>query len=76
MLDPVKDKVFSGSVEDVKEEVSLLNLENIRKFPCGRSIVEDFYSMWSRFGPEAARTIMIPAIWYGYTPLPSEVFGG
>ena len=62
------------TVEEVKAEVQLLNLENIRKYPCSRSKVDDFYSMWSRFGPEAARTIMIPPIWEGQTPLPSEVF--
>ena len=62
------------TVEEVKSEVQLLNLENIRKYPCSRSKMDDFYSMWSRFGPEAARTIMIPSIWEGKTPLPSEVF--
>lgn len=62
------------TVEEVKYEVSLLTLENIRKFPCSRSLGEDFYSMWSRFGPEAARTIMIPDIWYNKCPRPSEFF--
>ena len=62
------------TVEDVQKEVLLLNLENIRKYPCSRSKIEDFYNMWSRFGPDAARTIMIPPIWEGECPLPSEVF--
>ena len=62
------------TVEEVKAEVQLLNLENIRQYPCSRSKMDDFYSMWSRFGPEAARTIMIPSIWEGETPPPSEVF--
>ena len=62
------------TVEEVKAEVQLLNLENIRKYPCSRSKMDDFYSMWSRFGPDAARTIMIPSIWEGQTPPPSEVF--
>ena len=64
------------TVEDVQKEVLLLNLENIRKYPCSRSKIEDFYNMWSRFGPDAARTIMIPPIWEGEYPLPSEFFNG
>ena len=62
------------SVEEVKAEVLLLNLDTIRKYPCSRSKRDDFYSMWSRFGPQAARDIMIPSIWYEKTPRPSEVF--
>ena len=46
------------TVEQVKAEVQLLTLENIRSFP-GRSKTEDFYTMWQRFGPQAARDIMI-----------------
>ena len=64
------------TVQEVKAEVQLLNLENIRNFPCTRSTCEDFYTMWQRFGPEAARTIMIPPIWEGDSPRPSEYFGG
>lgn len=64
------------TVEQVKAEVQLFTLENIRKFPCGRSKREDFYTMWQRFGPEAARTIMIPAVYYGEVPAPSEYFNG
>ena len=64
------------TVAEVQQEVQLLNLDNIRKFPCGRGKVEDFYNMWSRFGPDAARTIMIPAIYNGEVPRPSEVFNG
>ena len=67
---------FFMTVEEVKSEVQLLNLENIRKFPCTRSSCEDFYTMWQRFGPEAARTIMIPPIWEGTSPRPSEYFNG
>ena len=63
------------TVAEVKEEVSLLTLQNIRKYPCSRSKREDFYTMWQRFGPQAARDIMIPPVWYGETPRPSEVFG-
>ena len=64
------------TVEEVQAEVQLLNLNNIKKYPCNRSTTDDFYSMWQRFGPEAARTIMIPPIWEGITPRPSEVFNG
>ena len=62
------------TVQEVTAEVQLLTLENIRSFPCGRSRTEDFYNMWQKFGPEAARTNMIPAIWNGEVPRPSEVF--
>jgi hypothetical protein len=63
------------TVDDVKAEVLLLTLDNIRKFDCGRSKTDDFYSMWGRFGPEAARTAMIPYIWEGKCSRPSEYFG-
>ena len=63
------------TVEEVKAEVQLLTLENIKKFPCSRGKTDDFYSMWQRFGPQAARDIMIPVIWNKETPRPSEVFG-
>lgn len=63
------------TVEEVKAEVQLLNLDNIKKYECTRSKREDFYSMWSRFGPEAARTAFIPQIWRGEFPRPSEFFG-
>ena len=62
------------TVQEVKSEVQLLNLNNIRKYPCGSGKIEDFYTMWQRFGPEAARTIMIPVIWEGHAPRPSEYF--
>lgn len=62
------------TVSEVKEEVLLLNLENIRKFPCGSSKQQDFYTLWSRFGPQAARDIMIPPIWNNEVPRPSEFF--
>ena len=61
------------TVEEVKQEVNLLTIENIRHFPCGVSLKDDFYSMHNRFGVEAARTIMIPAVWNGIIPRPSEV---
>tara|TARA_B100000073_G_scaffold284895_1_gene246265 strand:- start:1058 stop:1300 length:243 start_codon:yes stop_codon:yes gene_type:complete len=72
----VQEKNFYNlTVDEIKHEVSLLTVENIRKYPCGRPQVEDFYNMWQRFGPQAARDIMIPYVWYGNGPKPSEVFG-
>ena len=62
------------TVKEVQQEVALLTADNIRSFPCDRSAREDFQSMWSRFGPEAARTIMIPEVWYDKCPRPSEYF--
>ena len=62
------------TVEEVKAEVQLLTLANIKKFPCSRSAIDDFYSMWQRFGPQAARDNMIPRIWNNECPRPSEVF--
>ena len=61
------------TVDQVKQEVALLNLANIRDLGASRTLTEDFYTMWSKFGPEAARTLMIPAVWNGNCPLPSEV---
>ena len=63
------------TVEEVKAEVQLLTLENIKKFPCTRGKIDDFYSMWQKFGPQAARDIMIPVLWNNEVPRPSEVFG-
>ena len=66
---------FDMTVAEVKAEVQLLTLENIRKYPCSISKCDQFYSMWQRFGPEAARTAFIPYIWDGRFPRPSEHFG-
>ena len=65
----------SMSVQDVKDEVLLLNLDNIKRFPIPESKVMDFYHLYNRFGPQSARDILIPVIWYGYAPRPSEYFG-
>ena len=59
---------------EVKAEVALLTLENIRHYPCSPSQLDDFYSLHNRIGPEAARTVMIPAIYNGTLKRPSEVF--
>ena len=63
------------TVEQVKAEVMLLNVDNIQKFDCCQSKKEDFRNLWLRFGPQAGRDIMIPAIWNGECSLPSEFFG-
>jgi len=65
----------SMSVQDVKDEVLLFNLENIRHFPISESKRMDFYSLWNKFGPQAGRDILIPMVYYGYIPRPSEYFG-
>ena len=63
------------TVEQVKAEVMLLDVDNIQKFPCKEGKREDFRNLWLRFGPQAARDVMIPDIWYEKCPLPSEFFG-
>ena len=60
------------TVDEVKEEVKLLNLENIRKFPCTNTQREDFYSLYNKFGVTAAQTIMIPPIFREECVKPSE----
>ena len=67
------DKVYSGSVEELQEELSVLTLNNIKKYIPYKKKWDDFYSMWLRFGPDAARTILIPYIWDGRYPSPREV---
>ena len=64
------------TIDEVRAEVLLLNIENIKKYPITRSLREDFYNMWQRFGPEAARTYMIPPVCNGDVILPSVVFRG
>ena len=63
------------TVQEVKDEVLLLNLENIRHFPISQSKRDDFYNLWNRFAPQAARDVMIPSVWYGKCPRPSQYFG-
>ena len=63
------------TVEQVQAEVMLLDVDNIQKFPCKEGKREDFRNLWLRFGPQAARDIMIPPIWNNEVPLPSEYFG-
>ena len=70
------EKVYTGTVEELKEELSVLTLENIKRYPGLKSKWDDFYEMWLRFGPEAARTVLIPAIWTGQVPPVPEAKGG
>jgi hypothetical protein len=60
------------TVEEVRAEVDLLTLDNVRTYPMSRSQKNDFYEVWTRHGPEAARLYILPAIWEGKIPLPSE----
>jgi len=66
---------YGITIEQVQNEVLILDLNNIKKFPCSLSLRDQFYSMWQRFGPQAARTATIPYVWQGKVPLPSEYFG-
>ena len=68
----VIEKVYKGSVEQLKEELSHITLENVKQYKEYKLRWDDFYSMWLRFGPESARTIMIPYIWRGDIPSPKE----
>ena len=75
---PIKEPenfVPTMTVQEVKDEVLLLNLENIRHFPISESKRMDFYSLWNKYGPQAGRDILIPVVWYGQCPKPSEYFG-
>ena len=69
-------KVYSGTVDELKEELSALTLENVKSYLPYKKKWEDFYSMWQRFGPDAARTILIPYVWTGEFPSPKEVKNG
>ena len=61
-------KVYEGTVAQLQEELSVLTLENIKKYRAYKSKWDDFYEVWLRFGPEAARTILIPYVWTGKLP--------
>lgn len=65
-------KKYPGTVEQLKEELAVLTLENIKRFPGLKSKWDDFYEVWLRFGPEAARTVLIPYIWDGRLPSVAE----
>ena len=65
-------KVYPDDIVTLQEELKSITIENIKQYPSYRKKWDDFYSMWQRFGPDAARTILIPYIWDGRIPRPSE----
>ena len=70
------EKVYKGSYEELLTELSVITLENVKSYKEYKDNWDDFYSMWLRFGPEAARTNLIPYIWDGRIPSPKEIKGG
>ena len=70
------NKVYAGTVEDLRDELSVITIENLKQYIPYRKKWDEFYSMWLRFGPEAARTILIPYIWDGSLPSPKEAYYG
>ena len=69
-------KVYKGTVDELQNELSELTLENIKNYKAYRLRWDDFYSMWLRFGPDAARTQLIPYVWDGRIPSPKEAMNG
>ena len=67
------EKVYKGSYEELQQELSVITLENVKQYKPYKDNWDDFYTMWLVFGPEAARTIMIPPVWDGTIPSPREV---
>ena len=63
------------TVEQVKQEVKLLNPENIQHYPCPQGIKDDFRCLWKRCGPQAGRDVILAKIYRGELPPPSEIFG-
>ena len=70
------EKVYKGTIEQLQEELRVLTLENIKKYPGLKPQWDDFYEMWLRFGPDAARTQLIPYIWSGTLPSVPEAARG
>ena len=66
------EKVYEGTIEQLQQELRVLTLENIKSYPGLKPQWDDFYEMWLRFGPEAARTNLIPYIWTGKIPSVTE----
>ena len=66
---------MSITVEQVQKEVRLLDVDNIQHYPCKEGKREDFRNLWLRFGPQAARDVILADIFNGKYPLPSEFFG-
>jgi hypothetical protein len=67
------EKVYEGSYEELQQELSVITLENVKSYKPYKDNWDDFYTMWLVFGPEAARTVLIPFIWDGRIPSPREV---
>ena len=65
---------MSITVEQARKEVLLLDVDNIQHYPCKEGKREDFRNLWLRFGPQAARDVILADIFNGKYPLPSEVF--
>ena len=61
-------------VATIQKEISLLNIDNIRKFPCSTVLKEDFYSICNKMGVTAARQLLIASLHNGEIPVPSEYF--
>ena len=66
------NKLYNGTAAELQQELQQLTVENIKSYPAYKDKWEDFYSMWQRFGPEAARTILITYIWDGRFPTPDR----
>ena len=64
------------TVQELVSELEGVTLENIKKHKEYKRKWDDFYTMWQRFGPQSARTILIPYIWNGEMPRPSETSYG
>ena len=70
------EKVYKGTVEQLQEELRVLTLENIKSYPGLKPQWDNFYEMWLRFGPDAARTNLIPYVWTGKIPsVPEAGYG-
>ena len=62
------------TVEEIQKEITLLNIDNIRKFPCSTVLKEDFYSICNKMGVTAARQLLIAPLYRGEIPVPSVYF--
>ena len=70
------EKVYQGSYEELQQELSVITLENVKQYKPYKDNWDDFYTMWLVFGPDAARTVLIPYIWDGRIPSPKEARSG
>ena len=65
-------KLSQTQIDRLYKEANLLNVENIRKFPCSRTIREDYISMSSRFGRQAATDYIVGCLYQEQMTFPSE----